>query len=284
MSPSPEGAVLGDTSTTAAEVPHVELGGRPWTYPANRERSLDGLTTETDSTWMFSRMARMASSRASLSGRPSLFLAAAKKFGTSRDSPSRMEEEEASEEEEEAAASATLWTKVENVSLRLAKSVSDATFTSAAALEPPSLEMWIPTNPSSASLPATLEEALAVPCLRSHSCALARSFWTSSAERAFLHSIMGAPVSSRSCLTREAMDGWDCRGWEVEKKEQDEEQCDEEVVAMGGKGVGVDDDAGAHLVTVVDRAMVGNRLAADDSIILDVGFRDGNIILSYNIL
>mmetsp|Transcript_29277 Transcript_29277/g.63029 ORF Transcript_29277/g.63029 Transcript_29277/m.63029 type:complete len:202 (-) Transcript_29277:241-846(-) len=180
------------TSTRDAEVPQVAVGeARPWTYPANKEfddDDEDDGRSVTESTWRFSRMARMASFKLSLRGFPSSFLAVDTNLGMSWTTVV---------ESAEAAASATSCTNAENTSLRLAKSVSLATLTRLATRS----FILIPTRPSNASRPATFDEALALPCLRNQSRANSRSLFTSGEERAFLHSIMGAPVDARSSLT-----------------------------------------------------------------------------------
>ena len=99
------------------------------------------------------------------------------------------------------AAFATSSTSLPNASLRAEKSVSLATRTMLALC--PSAEVRTPIKPSLASRPVSLDAALADPCLRSHSTALVRSPSTSGAERAFLHSTIGAPVCVRSSLIRE---------------------------------------------------------------------------------
>ena len=108
----------------------------------------------------------------------------------------------------EAAASATSCTNDDSASLLAAKSVSLDTLTTLATFNPVPVPLTlIPTSPSSASRPATFDRTLALPCLRSHSVALVTSPPTPGDANAFLHSIMGAPVASRSCLTSCAVDG-----------------------------------------------------------------------------
>mmetsp|Transcript_38655 Transcript_38655/g.93078 ORF Transcript_38655/g.93078 Transcript_38655/m.93078 type:complete len:228 (+) Transcript_38655:472-1155(+) len=199
--PSRSSDVVIPTSTMDAAVPHVTSGdARPCTYPANTESGSDASNRDMESTRRFSRIASMASFSPSLSGLPSPFVADDKNEATS----------ETSAGVEDAAESATSCTKLENAGLRLAKSVSLATLTRlATARFPPSpspVSIRIPTRPSNASRPATFDEALALPCLRSHSRAFSMSLFTSGEERAFLHSIMGAPVASRSTLTSWAVE------------------------------------------------------------------------------
>src|SRR6201999_3096447 len=96
------------------------------------------------------------------------------------------------------AAAATALAKAWNSSLLATKSVSQFTSTSAAVLP----ERSIATVPSAATRAAFLS-AFARPLLRMSSAAASRSPLVSTS--AFLHSIMPAPVRSRSCFTASAV-------------------------------------------------------------------------------
>mmetsp|Transcript_61909 Transcript_61909/g.182880 ORF Transcript_61909/g.182880 Transcript_61909/m.182880 type:complete len:207 (+) Transcript_61909:329-949(+) len=182
-------------STTAAAVPaQSEPGRRPCTYPTRTESSEGEEEEEREMAsdiCRFSRIARIASSRASFTVPPPSTDAgrSAPSTSTGPSPPPKF-----------IAATATSSTSRPNASDRLAKSVSDATLTIDADL--PSGDTVTPTIPSDASRPETLDDALADPCFRSQSAALVRSPSTSGSERAFLHSTIGAPVDERSSLMR----------------------------------------------------------------------------------
>src|SRR5882724_5769667 len=95
---------------------------------------------------------------------------------------------------------ATAWAKPRKSCSRATKSVSQLISTMAAVRL--SADFSIVTTPSAAMRAAFLS-ALASPCLRISSAAASRSPLVST--RAFLHSIMPAPVLSRSCLTVSAV-------------------------------------------------------------------------------
>ncbi|KAG1254482.1 hypothetical protein G6F68_010827 [Rhizopus microsporus] len=134
--------------------------------------------------WMFSPRVCTAVARASSTVRPSASLAAFT-ASTSLAPDAR-------------AAAATALTKDLKLSSLATKSVSELTSTSTAL--PPS---WArPRRPSAATRSAFLS-ALAAPDLRMASAAALMSPLASVS--AFLHSIMPAPVRSRSSLTREAV-------------------------------------------------------------------------------
>jgi hypothetical protein len=100
------------------------------------------------------------------------------------------------------AVAAIVATKFWKSLLRLTKSVSLLTSTMVTLAV--ALFVYTATKPSEASLSALLA-ARAFPLARNQSIAFCRSPLTSSAARAFLQSIMGAPDVSRSCLTRAAL-------------------------------------------------------------------------------
>ena len=111
------------------------------------------------------------------------------------------------------AAFATSAAKPRKSSPRATKSVSLFTSTSTPVL--PSADFSMTTTPSAATREAFLS-ALARPDLRMFSAAASRSPFASTS--AFLHSIMPAPVRSRSCLTASA--GMFIRSYLVEKVDQ----------------------------------------------------------------
>src|SRR4029077_12371181 len=96
--------------------------------------------------------------------------------------------------------SATAWAKARKLCSRATKSVSQLISTMAAVRS--SADLAMTTTPSVATRGAFLS-ALASPCLRMSSAAASRSPLVSTS--AFLHSIMPAPVRSRSCLTASAV-------------------------------------------------------------------------------
>src|SRR6202035_2066785 len=98
------------------------------------------------------------------------------------------------------AQSATACAKARKPCSRATKSVSQLISTMAALRA--SADLATATTPSVASRAALLS-ALACPCLRMSSAAASRSPLASTS--AFLHSIMPAPVRSRSCLTASAV-------------------------------------------------------------------------------
>src|SRR6202165_2855193 len=98
------------------------------------------------------------------------------------------------------AQSATACAKARKPCSRATKSVSQLISSMAAVRA--SVDLATTTTPSVASRAAVLS-ALACPCLRMSSAAASRSPLASTS--AFLHSIMPAPVRSRSCLTASAV-------------------------------------------------------------------------------
>mmetsp|Transcript_15314 Transcript_15314/g.33094 ORF Transcript_15314/g.33094 Transcript_15314/m.33094 type:complete len:219 (+) Transcript_15314:173-829(+) len=149
-SPPPPSLGSTSTSTKAADVPQVEFGARPWTYPAITEREEGVVPIVTmESSWIFSRMDSTASLRHSDNSLPVVMdWVLARKVGMSTMSPPSTAA---------AAASAISCTNPVNTSLRLAKSVSLATLTSTPLLPPSQLSIQTPTKPSNASLPATFD-------------------------------------------------------------------------------------------------------------------------------
>ncbi len=95
---------------------------------------------------------------------------------------------------------ATAWAKPRKSCPRATKSVSQLISTIPAVR--PSADFSTTMTPSAATREAFLS-ALASPCLRISSAAASRSPLVSTS--AFLHSIMPAPVRSRSCLTESAV-------------------------------------------------------------------------------